>query len=219
MSRRTRVVALLAAAMVALPALAMGAPKQLRAKAKPTVSGPVSTTPDLWGCNMESRHNAGELVARFRICNGYYVFDPDDETDTNYDYGAYWVQGTVNTFNGWCTRELRTRIVGAGDFITARAPKPGKKLSPNRARKLTTKLTVDAQGAATTDGILKNSFLVLPGKLKANTLRAGKFRVEWTGKTDRKLGVVMGVELRWPEGDAPPEIEPSMSAVFQKTDC
>jgi hypothetical protein len=219
MSNRMRMVALVAAGLVALPALAVGAPKQMDAASKPTLTGPVSTTPPLQDCNKKPEREGGEIVARFHICNGYYVFDPDDESDTANDYGAYWVQGTVDSMNGWCTRQIRTFLERGADFITARAPKPGKKLSPNKTRKFTTKLTVDAQGAATTDGVIKNNWLVLPGKLKSSLLRAGKFRLEWTGKTDRKLAFAMGVELKWPEGDSPPQIDPSMAAVFQKTDC
>jgi hypothetical protein len=219
MSKRSRLVAVVTAALLALPATALGASNQMGAGDDPTLKGPLSTRDSLQGCKKEKEKYQGELVANFHICNGYYVFDPEAETDGTYDYGAYWVQGTVNTVNGWCTTKIDTDLDPAGEGVLSRAPKPGTKLSPNRSKRYTTKLTVDAQGAAETKGVIKNTFRVLPGKMRTIAAGGGILRIRWTGKTGKKLAFAMGLELRWPTGESPPEVSPSMSAVFRKAGC
>jgi hypothetical protein len=127
MTKRTKVIALLTAALLALPAAAAGAPKQLSADDWPKVSKPLGTNASLRGCNKETqKDDKGRPVARFHICNGYYVFDTADETDSESDFGAYWVQATVDAVKGWCTRSVVTELAGGGGGgITQRSLKPG----------------------------------------------------------------------------------------------
>jgi len=219
MTNRTKLIAALTAALVALPAVAVGAPKQLKANNKPTLSGPVSTTPNLQGCKKKTQRHEGQAVARFHICNGYYVFNPDQETDADTDYGAYWVQATVNAVNGWCTRSVTTELTGGGDGVTQRSPKPGTTIKAKKARNVTPRVRVDAQGNTDSPGTLRNTFRLRPGTLKSR--RAGStFRTIWTGKSQQKLAFVMGAEIRWAAGEAPPGFAPQVFARFEKrNDC
>lgn len=219
MTKRTKLIAAATAAMIAFPAAAAGAPKQLAANDKPTQSGPVSTNKNLQGCKKKTQRHKGEAVARFHICNGYYVYDVDQESDADTDFGAYWVQATVNAVNGWCTRSVTTDLEGGGDGVTQRSLKPGTTIKANKARNVTPRIKVDAQGATDLPGTLKNTFRLRPGTLKART-PGDTFRLTWAGKSQKKLAFVMGAEIRWATGDAPPAFAPQVFARFEKrNDC
>jgi hypothetical protein len=220
MSIRTKVIALLTAALLLLPATAIGAPRQLSADDWPKVSKPLSTDESLRGCNKKTQKDQGKPVARFHICNGYYVFDTADETDNESDFGAYWVQATVDAVKGWCTRSVTTELKGGGGGgITQRSLKPGTTIKRKKARNVTPKITVDAQGATESPRTIKNTFRLRPGTLKSRN-KGDNFQLTWTGKKKSKLAFVMGAEIRWATGDQPPAFTPQVSARFEKrNDC
>jgi hypothetical protein len=220
MTNRTIVIAAFTAVLLALPAVAFGAPRQLSADDWPKVSDPLSTNNDLRGCNKKTQKKEGKPVARFHICNGYYVFDPDDETDNENNFGAYWVQATVDAVKGWCTRSVVTELGGGGGGgVTQRSLKPGTTIRTKKTRNVTPKIRVDAQGATDSPSTIKNTFRLRPGTLKARK-KGGKFRLTWTGKQKAKLAFVMGAEIRWATGDNPPTFKPQVSARFEKrSDC
>jgi hypothetical protein len=219
MTTRTKLIAALTAGVLAIPVAAIGAPKQLSADDRPQKSGPLSTRPSLQGCKKKTQRHEGQAIARFHICNGYYVFDPDDETNTTTDYGAYWVQTTVDAINGWCTRSVTTELFEDSNGVTKRALKPGTTIKTNKGRKVTTKIKVDAQGDTDSPGTLKNTFRMRPGTLKSRR-QGSRFTLVWTGKSQRKLAYVMGAEIRWTTGDSPPTFTPQLFARFEKrNDC
>jgi hypothetical protein len=217
MTMRTKLIAALTAGVLAVPAAAIGAPKQLSANDKPQVSGPLTTNGGLQGCNKRTERHKGEAVARLHICNGYYIFDPDEESNAAADYGAYWVQGTVDAVNGWCTRSVVTELDGGGNGVTKRSPKPGTTLKTNKGRKVTPKIKVDAEGNTDSPATIKNTFRLRPGTLKSRK-NGSKFRLTWTGKSRRKLAFVMGNEIQWETGESPPTFTPQVFAQFEKRD-
>jgi hypothetical protein len=219
MTIRTKLIAALTVGLLALPAAAIGAPKQMSANDKPQLSGPLSTDASLKSCKRKTEKVKGKAVARFHICNGYYVFDPDDETEDATDYGAYWVQATVDAVNGWCTRSVVTELAGGGSGVTQRSLKPGTTIKAKKARNVTPRIKVDADGNTDTPGTIKNTFRLRPGTLKSRNT-GGKFRLTWTGKSPRKLASVMGAEIRWATGESPPTFSPQVFARFEKrNDC
>ena len=215
MTIRTTLIAVLTAIVMIAPAAAIGAPKQLAATKKPQVNGPLTTNGGLQGCKKKTERHQGEPVAHFQICNGYYVFDPDDETDAANDYGAYWVQATVDAVNGWCTRSVVTELEGGGNSIAARAPKPGTTIKKKKGQKFTTKLRVDAQGNTDSEATIKNTFKLRPGTFKARK-KGSKFLLNWAGRSKKKLAYVMGAELMWAAGGSPPTLVPQVFARFEK---
>jgi hypothetical protein len=219
MTNRTKLIAVLTAGMLTLPAAAIGAPKQLSANDKPTITDPLSTNKSLQGCKKKTQKHQGEAVARFHICNGYYVFNPNDESDDEDDFGAYWVQTTVDAVNGWCTRSVTTELAGGGSGVTQRSLKPGTTIKTKKGRTVTPRIRVDAQGSTDSPGTIKNTFRLRPGTLKSRNT-GDKFRTTWSGKNQKKLAFAMGAEIRWATGDSPPTFTPQVFARFEKrNDC
>jgi hypothetical protein len=109
----------LAVLVVALPSAAVAA--QLKAKDPPKVDGPLSTSPDLRRCTRRTeRTESGRVIAHFKVCSRYYRFDPDKESDSNSNYGAFWIQVNADATNGWCARAVKVDLSYSG-----RRPKQG----------------------------------------------------------------------------------------------
>lgn len=189
---------------------------QLDAKDAPKLNGPLTTTPGLRSCTRQTeRTDGGQVIAYFKVCTRYYEFDPDKENDSDSNYGAFWIQANINASNGWCARSAKIDLTYSGG-VRNKAPKPGTTERAKHRERFTTKLIVDTDGHSTGDASIKNSFSLLPGKLRASRPRSGKFRLEWRGKTANKLALVSGLELSWPQGGNAPAIQPSVGAVFDR---
>jgi hypothetical protein len=192
---------------------------QMDAREKPSVKGPLTTSDELKNCKSKRQRSDGELVARFKVCTSYYIFDPAQETNANRDYGAYWIQVNINSTNGWCSRVVKTNL-SLPNGVHQKAPKPGTSVKRGRVRSYTTKLRVDAQGAAVDDGVIKNSVRLWPGRLRAVTRNDGNtYRLRWAGNSAAKLAFAAGLELSWVAGESPPTVNSAVRALFREGGC
>jgi hypothetical protein len=213
---RIAVVVVIALALIAPPAL--GA--QMTAGEKPVVKGPLDTDQSLHKCKSEPERFQGVVIANFKLCSTYYLFDSTQETDSERDYGAVWVQGTVDPVNGWCARWVRMDLPIDEGRAHTKAPRPGTVLKPRKAKRVKTRLEVDAQGHAVDEGVLKNSFRLYRRQLRTTFLEKSRtLRMRWTGNKSNKLAFAMGVETSWPRGGDVPFPVPEISAGLQKNSC
>jgi hypothetical protein len=194
--------------------------EQLNAREGPEVSGPLSTDPALKSCKKTSRRTeTGQLIARFHVCTRYYRFGTNHENDSDSNYGAFWIQATVDAKNGWCAKQTTVAVSWHGG-VRNKAPAPGTFERAKHRERFKTKLIVDADGHADTTATIKNSFALLPGKLRSRLLADPKlFRVRWTGGSKNKVALVAGLELSWPQGGQAPEITPKVQAIFDRMGC
>jgi hypothetical protein len=204
--------------VVSAPSIAVT--EQLKASKPPTVHGPLSTSPELRGCKKNTkRTDSGQVMARFHVCSRYYKFASDRENDSDSNYGAFWIQATVDTTNGWCASKS-TVDLSYPRGVRNKAPRPGTTERAKQRERFTTKLIVDADGHAEVDGTIKSSFALLPGKLRSVFFAGRKlFRVRWNGGSKNKVALVSGLELSWPQGGQAPEITPRVGAVLDRTSC
>jgi hypothetical protein len=195
-----------AALVVGLPLTASAA--QIDAEERPTTRGPVATSSELKTCKSKPVKDGGRTAARVRVCSRYFLFNPEAETDPANDYGAYWIQLNANAVPGFCVKAVRTDL-SYGNGVHAKAPKPGTTVKAGDKRRYTTKLAVDAQGNSDATGIIKNSFVLHPGTMRAR-VQDGTYRLRWRGSSGGKLGFAAGLELSWATGQDAPDIDPQI---------
>ena len=204
-----------AALVIALPA---GAHAQLDADDRPTTRGPIASGPQLKSCKTEpGRDGGGNVVARFRVCSRYYLFNPDAETDDAKNYGAFWIQVQADAARGVCVKRIRTKLAYSGG-VHAKAPKPGTTVKAGSKKRYTTKLTIDAQGNAEDRASIRNSFVLRRGKMTARTTKEGAYLLAWRGSSGKQLGFAAGLELSWPETGEAPRVKPRIRARLSR-DC
>lgn len=187
---------------------------QLDPKAAPTVTGPIVEDSDSYDgkrCTRRQIPGAGDEVAAIaKFCWTFFRFDPQAESDTERDYGIWWVQSRVNPKNGWCANKVVTQLsMSTGTVLHAIS---GRNFQTKRARKIAPKLTADANGASTTPATVEQSLKLFPNKL--NTRLAAKtntLKMVWTGATRRPIAAAGGVEGSWNVAEGPPVFLPGMS--------
>jgi hypothetical protein len=212
---RCTTVLIAAALVVAMPSPAHAA--QMDAADDPTLRGPLSTSDDLQACKKKKeRGRRGRLIARFKVCSGYYLFDPDQEDNAEANYGAYWIQANIDATRRWCTRSVKI-VLPLPETSHSKAPRPG--ISVKGRKRHTTKLRVDAQNNTSSPGRVKNSFIVRSRRLRSKIVSDGeRFRLAWRGSTSRKLAYAAGIELSWDPGAGPPPVTPVVTAAFARRD-
>jgi hypothetical protein len=192
---------------------------QLKASNRPVIDGPLSTSSDLQVCKKQVETNSsGTPIMRFKVCSGYYLFDPDKESGSNKDFGAFWFQVNADAINGYCARSITIDL----DFtngVHTRAPKLGTFEKAKKQEPFTTKLKVDAEGKADKPGTLKNTFKLLRGRMRSLMADENTFRLKWQGRAKDRLAFATGLELSWPEDDDLPAIQPRVSSFLDQDGC
>lgn len=200
--------------LVAAAALVVGLPLtasagQLDADERPTTRGPVATSSELKTCKSKRVKDGNRTVARVRVCSRYFLFNPDAETDPANDYGAYWIQVNANAVPGFCVKTVRTDLSYA-EGVHAKAPKPGTTVKAGKKRRYTTRLAVDAQGNSDATGIIKNSFVLHPGTMRARVKDGDTHRLRWRGSSGGRLAFAAGLELSWATNQDAPDVDPQI---------
>ena len=190
--------------------LASPASGQLDARTEPVVTGPLTTLGDGKKCRATKYEVEGDVVARAKICLFLYAFDPESEDDGDSDYGVMWAQTNVDTGGGWCAFKVHTEVYIPKDMpMHARVPRAQKIAA---RKKVTWKLTVDAEGHAAEEATVKKSLTLFPESLSRSRREddgdTDLVRVTWRGETAAKLGFVSGFEVSGPEADGPPNAVP-----------
>jgi hypothetical protein len=175
--------------------------RQLSAGNPPTVSGPLSSAG--YQCTDQKLKHEGKVIAKLESCIWVYRFDEAMETDLFKTYGAVWMQSTVDPVNGWCATKVPTEISIPQD-AQRESFAPTGSTAIGDAKKVTTKLVVDASGAAMENGRVSNAYKLYRRSLKTTSLDGGRTtRFTWTGQESRKLAFVGGVQASWSTIDAP----------------
>ncbi|HEX2051390.1 MAG TPA: hypothetical protein VHJ34_12290 [Actinomycetota bacterium] len=206
----TKLASLAAAAAIVLSAAPAAA--QLDATNAPRSRGPVTLEDK--DCKRDvQRAPGGAVMARFALCRWFYRFKPERETNENRDFGAFWIQASVDAENGWCTRWTKADMK-LPDKFGMLAPKLGtERRGPQR---FTTKLVVDASGDTERPARLQQTFKVFPGKMRAFKPSKDVYRLRWDGATKRKLAYAYGIEVSYPDGGNPSVVTPSILALFRR---
>jgi hypothetical protein len=206
------------ATVAALMAIATPAHAQLDAGDRPSTSGPLTTRDRLHDCRSRVERFQGEVAGRFRICYWYFLYDPDSEVGAK-NYAGFWAQGTVNPARRWCVRRARLDLdLPAARRVHARAPKPGTMVRTSSSRRYTTRLKVDAQGHATDNGFISNTFRVFANQMRVTRAEGGGIhRMAWSGGTGRTIAFASGVELSYRPGARLPTVNPNLFAFLVRT--
>ncbi|MGH2723973.1 MAG: hypothetical protein ACRDI0_06845 [Actinomycetota bacterium] len=186
---------LVASLLLAAPPAAAA---QLDASDRPQASGPL--TYEGKSCAKHTMRGGGQVVAKTRTCLFLYTFSPLSELDAFRDHGAAWAQTEVDPRNGWCATAIGSSLSLPKETEGhARAPK-AKKIATSK--RVTTKLVVDAQGSALSDGVLRQGYRLYPKGIAGATSDGGRtYTVTWTGRTSKTLAFALGVEFSAPAGD------------------
>ena len=141
----------------------------------------------------------GKIAALTDICSFVLTFPPERETHGN-DFGAAWVQTSVDARRGYCAKRVTTRVTPpAGVFYNELATTSPTSLSKRRVA--TSTLPVGAS-LDETDRFswIEQSFFAYPGKLAAPQ---GGDKLVWTGSSRAELAFATGVAIGWTPGSAP----------------
>jgi hypothetical protein len=187
---------------------------QLQARENPNKSGPLVR--DGGRCDRDRARSGGELAAVSKSCSDVYSFNPLRENKPNRDYGAVWLQVTVETMPGWCARATEMEIrVPRGVRIEDRTPSFKRVEEPDRTR---ARIVVDADGTADRNGVIQNHFRLYPQRIKPN-VDGRSMTLDWKGNTRRTLGFALGVEISWNSDDGFPDRSPRGTAVSALESC
>lgn len=175
--------------------------RQLRAADQPKTSGPLSAAGSQ--CTDQQLKHDGETIAKVESCIWVYQLDETMETDLLYTYGAVWLQNTVDPVNGWCATKVPAEItIPQGTQRESFAPQGST--TTTRPKRVTTKLTIDAAGAAIEDGRISNDYKLYPRSMKTTSLDGGRTtRFTWSGQESDKLAFAGGVQAAWSTLAAP----------------
>ena len=202
-SRVSTVAALCAAALMALAPPAHA--EQLTAKEAPKVSD--NLEPKGKKCATERDKHDGVVVAVVKACQRFYTLDTAAETDEARDYGAFWLQSTIDPKPGWCVTSGSSDIVFRSRLeLVSKAPDAEE--AAKKSKRLKTTLSVDAAGNASTPGSISQNSTLYPDK-QTPSVKEGenvtKVRLKWTGSSSEKLAFVSGAQVSWASDEGPPQ--------------
>ena len=205
----------IAPAVVLIMALAAPASAaQLDPRTAPTTTGALIEDSDSYEGNRCSRNvikgTDDEIAAVAKFCWTFFRLDPNAETDAARDYGVWWIQSRVKPKNGWCANKVVTQMaMSEGSTMHAIS---GRDFETTSARSISPKLTVDAEGTASTPASVKQSLTLIPNKLVTKLVpETNNFKMVWSGGTRRAVAAAGGVEGSWVTDAGPPVFLPGMS--------
>jgi hypothetical protein len=196
---------LISVTCIALLAPAMQATAQttqMQAREAPEVSGPLSR--QSLECKTQRERFEGNVVAVGQTCLRIFVLDPSSETDVDRDYGVVWLQSTLDSSGGWCATKVLSDVNLPHDVtIERRVPRGLTEIG--RRKRLTSRLVASANGSASTNGEVRQSYIAFPDSIRTSVRHAEfqVFRLRWLGSDERKLGFASGAEISWDEDNAP----------------
>ena len=209
--RPVAVVTTLVLGSLIIPSAATAA--QMTAREAPSVRGPLRLA--IKNCRARRVRFEGSVVGVTRSCIRMYRLRGGRENDAARDYGAIWLQVTVNPRAGWCVRAVKSDIgVPSGTTLHARRPRSRAADSRRGAR---TKLVVDARGRAPIPGVIRQNYTLFPRSLRAfRTSEANAWRTVWRGSTGSTVGLPSGIEVSWREGRPPERVNSNIGYELQR---
>ena len=175
--------------------------KQMGAADDPSVSG--ALTLEDQKCDRKVQTHEGEKVAVARRCLRFYSYDPASETALDRDYGALWLQSTVDAASGWCATRTGSKILLPEDLgLHSRAPKKKRVVKRRGPATTTLDVTVEENGPAAS---IAQNWIAFPRVVAPSLKKDGRvFKLGWRGETGARLAFAHGIEISWTTS-APPE--------------
>ncbi|MDQ3915119.1 MAG: hypothetical protein M3323_07280 [Actinomycetota bacterium] len=195
---------LLAALLVCLAVLAgppAHAARQLRARQKPAVEGPLTLAGEQ--CDEQTLKSDGKPVIDVEFCIFFYRFNSLFELDLWNDYGVVWAQATFDALPGLCTSEVGFYIeVSPETQIYGRTPPDA--VRARKAAPVAVELVATANATAVEEGLVSQEFRLLPGRMSPAGLdEQTRVGVSWKGRSAAKLAFATGAEIGWPAFESP----------------
>lgn len=154
----------------------------------PRTSGPLVGSP--FGCDDNGPAKPHET--RGQACSWAYDLVPA-QTNATEDFSAYWVQIEVDPGKHWCVKEVSFKVTAPNHVrIVSAVPARGHRIA--RAKGMTSRLVVDAEGTAPVPGVVSQGLSTTPGR---TTVDVGhrRYSYRWRGNSADKLGVAIGLQL------------------------
>lgn len=187
--------------LLATPAYA----EQIAAKDEPKVSDNLASQGKK--CATERDKHDGVVVAVVKACQRFYTLDTAAETNEERDFGAFWLQSTIDPKPGWCVTSGSSDIVFPSRFtVVSKAPDAAE--TAKKSKRLKTTLSVDAGGDAGTPGSISQSSTLYPDTqtpLVKRGEKKTKLRLKWSGSSGEKLAFVSGVQISWATDEGAPQ--------------
>ncbi|MGH2807591.1 MAG: hypothetical protein ACRDKT_09985 [Actinomycetota bacterium] len=213
-----RLLVSVACVVLVVPLQAGAAPVQMDATDRPDVSGPLTRQSN--ECKTQRERFSGDVVAVGKTCLRIYVLTPSEETDVDRDYGVVWLQSTLNSSHGWCATKVLSDVNLPHD-VTIERRVPRGLIEFGRRRSFTSRLVATANGTASTNGEVKQTFVAYPESIRTRIRHAEfqVFRLRWLGSKDKKLGFASGAEISWDEDNAPGGISFRLNYELRQRRC
>ena len=212
MDKRPLVVtSLLLSGLLAAPSTALAA--QMTARDRPVVRGPLRQ--EIRRCRSREVRFEGRVIAEARSCIRLYRLRPGVDNHSARDYGAVWLQATLDPRRRWCAEKVRSDVdVPDGTRMHNRAP---RSRFTDRRRRVRTRLVVDARGRADRRGVIRQGYALLPRALRTSTRSDGRlWRAVWRGSTDATVAIATGIEISWPAGEPPDRVSSNLAYRLQR---
>lgn len=204
---RVDLVVLVAVISLLVSGVPSASPTQMGAGDKPQKWGELALSAQKCGRRVEKKEGSDQVIGVGRSCLYFYQFDPADETDASNDHGIVWVQTTFDARNGYCARKVHSDVVlpaGVAHYSFV----PAKPLETRQREAVTVKLLTNAQDQSSQKGVVRQEFILYPSTATAGVKQLkndrNRFRLTWSGSSQRKLGFASGIQVSWDVVTGPP---------------
>jgi len=196
----------------------LSATAQLNPSNKPTKRGPLQYSGRYKGPDCRKgkfRSNSGQVTSNYKFCTYYYKYSRAQDNDASRDFGAMWLSTRVDPTNGWCVDRVKSKLgveIRGSRAVHNRAPQ-AKFI--RGAKKVKTRLVVDANGGGSQTGVLKQNWAHVPQETRVKRFTKNGFAnllLDWNGRTKRTVAFAGAFEMSW-TGSAPPSIFPQLRAL------
>ena len=158
------------------------------------------------------------VMARVRLCSWLVSYDHNKENDAVNDYGAAWVQTSIDTRNGYCVRQANTKLrlpFGEGRVM---GRTPHQSLSVIAPQRKNVSLTIDPPGKGP-EGLVSQHFRLYPDEMRVIFKRVENGRLyvtRWNGKAtdDQTISFAAGVSMSWAALEGSPKFLPRLNYRF-----
>ena len=157
----------------------------------------------------------GTVMARVRLCSWLLTYDPEQDGNVGRDFGAAWVQTSIDGRNGYCVRSANTKIRLPLQEGLVSGRTPHKTVQLDAPRRKNVGLTIAPRNSSGTVATVAQHFRLLPREL--NVLYKDKpngrlYSNLWRGRaTDRQtLSFAAGVKMSWLTENGSPSFLPRL---------
>jgi hypothetical protein len=156
-------------------------------------------------CRRDEQRLDGALAATTRQCSFGFLLPATQEMDEQSDYGAAWVQTTLDSRRGWCATRVQMDVaLPDGASPIAFSPEAFR---TKRPRVRSTVLNVGDPELSQIVSVLQSSYLVQPGRITVDPREGGQVvRLVWRGRSGADLALALGVAVSWPAAGTVPEL-------------